>query len=173
MARSKTLIVGRAYGDDRPYKEGEVASGETIYPGMALEITGTNTDGDPLLAPVSTVDDETVYRVALTPESPPKTTDDDIPREHEYDAGENVQYAVLRPGDELQNALLADGGVLASSADANVAIGDTLGTNDDGTLKATTTAGAGVAVALEAVDNSSGGGGEGGVDAARLDVEVI
>lgn len=173
MARSRTLIIGNANGDDVPYKEGEVASGETVYPGMLLEQTGENARGEPLLAPVSSVDKDTSVRLALTPESPPKNTDADIPREHEYTAGEHIQYQVLRPGDVVQNGLLADGGVLSSASDADVSIGDGLGTNDDGTMKATTTAGAILAEATEAVDNSTGGGGEGGVDAARIAYEVV
>ena len=173
MARSRTLIIGHDYGDDVPYKEGEVASGATVYPGMILEQTGVNNDGDPLLQPVSSVEKlGAPVRIALSPESPPKNTDADIPRQHEYAAGEHVQYQVMRPGDEVQNALLADGGVLASASDADVSIGDGLGTNDDGTVKVSTTAGSIFAEAIEAVDNSTGGGGEGGVDAARISFEV-
>lgn len=176
MARSRTLIFGRDHGDDVPYKEGEVASGATIYPGMILEVSGTNSDGEPLVQPVSTVDKlGAPVRIALTPESPPKTSsaDSDIPRQHEYSAGEHIQYQVARPGDVIQNALLADGGVLGTASNADVSIGDSLGTNDDGTVKITSTGGAVFGEALEAVDNSAGGGGEGGVDAARLEFEVV
>jgi hypothetical protein len=176
MARSRTLVVGRDYGDDVPYKEGEVASGATIYPGMFLEVTGENSDGEPLLQPKSTDDDgDAAVRVALTPESPPKTTsaDSDVPREHEYNAGENVQYQVLRPGDEVQNGLLADGTSTPATSDADVSIGDKLVCFSDGSVRAGGTGGNAIAEATEAVDNSGGSGTEGGISAARISFEVI
>jgi|GEM_PF-3363931 len=158
------------------YEEAEVASGATVYPGMILEKTGENSDYEetPLVQPVSSVEKiGENFIVALTPESPPRGSDTDIPREHEYDAGESIQIAVCQPGCKVQNALLADGGVLASSGDANVSYDAALGSNDDGTLQVTTAAGSTLARAREAVDNSTGGGGEGGVDAARINVEVV
>lgn len=174
MARSLTKITARTYGDDKPYKEGEVDSGNTIYPGMLLEVTGTNSDDEPLLAPKSTNDDgDATVRMALTPGSPPRHNDSDNPREHEYDAGENVEYMVLRPGDEVQNGLLADGTALAASADANVSIGDKLVTYSDGSVRTGGTAGNAIAEAVEAVDNSGGGGSEGGISAKRIAFEVI
>jgi hypothetical protein len=176
MARSRTLVTGRDYGDDVPYKEGEVASGATIYPGMLLEVTGENSDGEPLLQPKSTDDDgDAAVRVALTPESPPKTAsaDSDVPREHEYDAGESVQYQVFRPGDEIQNGLLADGTALTTASNATVAIGDKLVTYSDGSVRTGGTAGNAIAEATEAVDNSGGGGTEGGISAKRVAFEVI
>ncbi len=123
MAKSRASIEGAQFGEEA-YKEGEVASGATIYPGMVLEITGTNGDGDPLLAPVSTVDKpDAAVRVALTPTAPPKGNDADEPREHEYSAGEVVQYQVFRSGDTIQNGLLADGTALATSSNATVSPG--------------------------------------------------
>lgn len=173
---SDTKILGETDNSMYEYEEGEVASGETIYPGMLVEKTGENNDYEetPFIQPVSSLDKVgDNFMVALEPSVPPRGDDADIPREHEYDAGEVIQFAVCQPGCEVQNALLADGGVLVSSGDANVSYDDRLGSNDDGTLKNTTTAGATLARAREAVDNSTGGGGEGGVDAARINVEVV
>ena len=76
---------------------------------------------------------------------------------------------VYRAGDTVKGALLAAGGDLSADSDANVSVGDTLGSNDDGALKATTTAGAGVAEANEALDNSGASAG----DRVRIDVEVL
>lgn len=171
---SNTLILGK----NAKYvtKEGQVASGETVYPGMVVEETGTASSGagagTPLIQPVSSVEKiGENMRVALTPDTPPHANDADIPIEHEYDAGEHVEFATVYAG-RVQNALLADGGVLASSSDADVSYDDALGTNDDGTLQITTAGGSVLGRARESVDNSSGGGGQGGVDAARIDVEV-
>jgi hypothetical protein len=164
MAKSDAKVTGKVYGNDTAYKEGEVASGETIYPGMLVEVTGDNGDGDPTLQPCQNVDAEIPVRVVLTPESPPKGNDSDIPIEHEYSAGENVQYYVARPGDEIQNALLANGENVGGLPQA-------LGANNDGSLATTTTNGATLARALEDVDNS-GGGDQAGISAARIDVEV-
>ncbi|UBF23366.1 capsid stabilizing protein [Haloarcula tailed virus 3] len=171
---SNTKILGK--NAEYTYKEGEVASGATVYPGMVVEETGTITDGagepTPLVQPVSSVEKiGENFRVALTPRSPPHANDADVPIEHEYDAGEHVQYATVYAG-RVQNAILADGGVLASSSDANVSYDDALGTNDDGTLQITTAGGSVLCRAREGVDNSTGGGGAGGVDGARIDVEV-
>jgi hypothetical protein len=173
---SETKILGK----DAEFvtKEGEVASGSTIYPGMVLEETGTVSGGagaaTPTVQPVSSIEKiGESFRVALVPDTPPHANDSDVPIEHEYDAGEHVEYAVVQPGSRVQNALLADGGVLASSSDANVSYDNALGTNDDGTLQITTAAGSVLARAREAQDNSTGGGGAAGVDAQRIDVEVV
>lgn len=173
---SDTKILGETDSSLYEYEEAEVASGSTIYPGMVLEKTGENSDydGRPTVQPVSSVEKLGAgFVVALEPDAPPRGNDTDVPRQHEYDAGENVQIATCLPGCEVQNALLADGGELASSSDANVSHDAALAANDDGTLKETTTAGSIIARAREAIDNSSGGGGEGGVDAARINVEVV
>lgn len=173
---SNSTILGK----DAEYttKEGEVASGETVYPGMILEETGAVSSGagaaTPTVRPVNSIEKiGESFRVALVPDTPPHANDSDVPIEHEYDAGEHVEYAVVRAGSRVQNALLADGGVLTSSSDANVSYDDALGTNDDGTLQITTAGGSVIARAREAQDNSTGGGGAAGVDAQRLDVEVI
>lgn len=173
---SSTEILGETDNSLFEYEEGEVASGATIYPGMILEKTGENSDYEetPILQPVSSIEKiGENFMVAETPKVPPRGDDTDIPREHEYTEGEVVQFAVCQPGAEVQNALLADGGVLASATDADISYDDALGSNDDGTLQLTTAAGSVLARAREAVDNSGGGGGEGGVDAARINVEVV
>lgn len=172
---SDTLILGK--NAEYVTLEGEVASGNTIYPGMILEETGTTSTAGadtPLVRPVQSVEKEDdSFRVALPPDTPPHANDADLPIEHEYDAGEHVEYAVVLPGGRVQNAILADGGVLAAAADADVSYDDRLGTNDDGTLQITSSSGTGICRAREAVDNSGGGGGQGGVDGARIDVEVV
>jgi hypothetical protein len=158
------------------YEEAEVASGSTIYPGMAVEKTGENSDHEetPTVQPVSSADKVGEnFIIALTPRAPPRGADSDIPIEHEYDAGESVQIAVCQPGCEVQNALLADGTGLATSAEANVSYDDRLGSSSDGSLKNTSTAGATLCRAREAVDNSGGGGDQGGISAERLNVEVV
>jgi len=173
---SETTILGK--NCDVEYREGEVASGATVYPGMVLEETGTTSSGagepTPTVQPISTVEkaDES-FRVALTPAAPPHANDADIPRQHEYDAGEHIQYAVVEPGSEVQNALLANGNDLATASEANVSYDDVLAPNDDGAVKTATSTDAGFARAREAVDNSGGSGTEGPGDMARLRVEVI
>jgi hypothetical protein len=171
---SETRILGK--NAEYTCLEGEVASGETVYPGMVIEETGTTASAGadtPTVRPVNSIEKiGESMRVALTPDTPPHANDADIPREHEYDAGEHVEYAVVYAG-QVQNALLADGGVLETATDADVSYDDALGTNDDGTLQITTAAGSILCRAREAVDNETGGGGEGGVDAARITVEVV
>jgi len=156
--------------------EGEVASGETIYPGMVVEETGTTSTAGadtPTVRPVNTIEkSHEVFRVATVPDTPPHANDSDDPVQHEYDAGEHVEYAIVYAG-RVQGALVADGGVLGTSSEADISYDDALATNDDGTLKNATGTDDGIARAREAVNNSSGGGGEGGVDAARIDVEVL
>jgi hypothetical protein len=172
MSQSKILGKNAEY----VHLEGVVASGATIYPGMIVEETGTTTSAGadtPTVQPVDSIEKiGESFRVACVPDTPPHANDADVPIEHEYDAGEHVEYAVVYAG-RVQNAILADGGVLGSSSDADISYDDALGTNDDGTLQLTTAAGSVLARAREAVDNSTGGGGAGGVDGARIDVEVV
>lgn len=173
---SETTILGK--DADYATKEGQVATGATVYPGMIVEETGTVTGGagaaTPTVQPASSVEKiGESFRVALVPDTPPHANDADVPIEHEYDAGEHVEYAVVRAGSRVQNALLADGTALTTAADATIAFDDALGTNDDGTLQLTTAAGSVLARAREPVDNSGGTGGQGGVSAKRIDVEVV
>jgi len=106
---SDVEIIGNGEYD---YKEGVVATGATVYPGMIVEITGENSDYEetPQVQPVSSVEKiGENFRVALTPDTPPKGDDTDIPRQHEYTEGEHIQFAVVQSGAIVQNALLADG----------------------------------------------------------------
>lgn len=172
---SDTKILGK--NAEHNVLEGEVASGATVYPGMIVEETGTVSGGagaaTPTVQPVSSVEKiGPAVLVALEPDTPPHANDADTVIEHEYDAGEYVEYARVYAG-RVQNALLADGTALAASGDATISYDDALGTNDDGTLQLTTAGGSVVARAREAVDNSTGGGTAGGVSAERIDVEVV
>lgn len=171
---SRTLILGK--NAEYTYKEGQVASGSTIYPGMIVEETGTTPSAGsdtPLVQPVSSIEKiGENFRVALTPDAPPHANDPDDPVQHEYDAGEHIQYATVYAG-RVQGALLANGADLATASDANIAYDDALGTNDDGSLQLTTAAGSVLARAREAVDNSSGSGTDGPGDMARIEVEVV
>lgn len=173
---SDVKILGSADSELYSYQEGVVAAGETIYPGMIVEKAGENSDYEetPEFQPVSSVEKiGENFMVALEPDTPPHSNATGDPIQHAYSAGESVQVAVCQPGCAVQNALLADGGVLTTASDATVAYDDALGSNDDGTLQKTTAGGSVLCRAREAVDNSTGGGGAGGVDAARINVEVV
>lgn len=171
---SRTLILGK--NAEYTYKEGEVASGNTVYPGMIVEETGTTSSAGsdtPTVRPVNSIEKiGENFRVALTPDSPPHANDSDDPVQHEYDAGEHIQYATVYAG-RVQGALLANGNDLATASDANVSYDDALGTNDDGALQITTAAGTVLARAREAVDNSGGSASDGPGDMARIEVEVV
>lgn len=165
---SITEIAGKTYGEPK-YKEAE--AGSDLTPGMILVQTGENSDGIPIYDSVSTVDQlGPQAQFARVPETPPQEdgTDTD-PIDHTIPSGTLVEIEVFDSGEEVQNAFLAAGSDLTTAANANVSFGDRLGTNDDGSLKATTTAGAAVAVAREAVDNSGAAAGE----FARINVEVL
>lgn len=172
---SNAQILGK--DTDEKKKEGEVASGNTIYPGMVVEETGTTSTAGadtPTVRPINNVEKlNEDFQVALVPRTPPHANDTDIPIEHEYDAGEHIEYAVVDEGARVQNALIADGGVLSSSGDANISYDDALASNDDGALKKSSTAGSIMARAREAVDNSGGSGDQGGISAKRIDLEVV
>lgn len=172
---SDTRILGK--NADYTTEEGEVASGATIYPGMVVELTGTTTTAGadtPLVQPVGTIEKtHENLRVALTPDTPPHANDADIPRQHEYDAGEHVEFAVVKSGSRVQNALLANGADLATASEATAAFDDALATNDDGSLKTATGADDALCRARQAVDNSTGTGSDGPGDMARIVVEAI
>lgn len=173
---SDTLILGK--NAEYVTLEGEVASGTTVYPGMILEENGTVAsagDDTPTVQPVQTADEVgRVFRVALTPDTPPHANDSDKPIEHEYDAGEHVEYAVVYAG-RIQNALLAAATNNNSTGDSKVdSYDDPLTTNDDGALAQHSKAGAIVARARESsVDNSGNAGDQAGIQALRIDVEVM
>lgn len=160
------------------YEEAEVASGNTVYPGMIVERTGENSDYEetPTVQPVGTADKlGAEFLVVLTPESPPRGSDTDIPREHEYDAGENIQIAVCQPGCKVQNLLLADGNSLTGGGSANVSYDDPLVSHDDGAVKSQSTAGAIFARVTEngGFDNSTGSASEGAGSMARINAVVV
>lgn len=162
MAKSRAVIEGQPCSDRSVYEEGQVASGVTVTPGMLLEQTGVSDDGEkPLVQPVSTADEaDPEVMVALAPDAPPKGNDADLPINHEYEAGENIQFRIFRSGDTIQNAVLAAGGDLATASEATVTYGDKVGTYSDGSVKATSTAGAALAVVDDDVDNSGAAAGE-------------
>lgn len=168
MPKSITDIAGRTYGEPK-YKEGE--AGSDLTPGELLVQTGTNADGVPIYDSVSTVDQlGPAPQFARVPKTPPaRDVSEDDPVDQTIPSGTLVEIRVFDTGETVQNALLAAGGDLATAAQANVSPGDRLGTNDDGSLKVTTTGGAAVAVARESNDNSGAAAG----DRARLSVEVL
>lgn len=168
MSKSITDIAGRTYGETK-YKEGE--AGSDLTPGELLVQTGTNADDEPIYDAVSTVDQlGPQAQFAMVPSTPPaRDTSDTDPIDQTIPSGTLVEVEVFDSGETVQNALLAAGGDLATASNATVSPGDRLGTNDDGSLKVTTTGGAAVAVAREAVDNSGAAAGE----RARIYVEVL
>jgi len=171
---SNALVLGK--NAEHVTLEGEVASGETLYPGMVVEERGTTPSAGadtPTVGVVDTADKlgESV-RVVLPPDTPPHANDADEPIEHEYDAGEHVEYAVVYAG-RVQNIILAAGNNLSGGGSADVSYDDPIVSNDDGGVKSQGTAGAIFARAREAVDNSGAGSNQGGISGARLDVEVV
>lgn len=175
---SETEILNEADESLYEYEEAQVASGTTIYPGMVLEKNGSTGDYEPkpTVQPVQTADEVgRNFIVALAPSAPPRGSDSDIPREHEYDAGENIEIAVCQPGCEVQNALLCAATNNSSTGDSKVdSYDDPLTTNDDGGLAQHSKAGAIMARAREAsVDNSGNAGTEGGIQGLRINVEVV
>jgi hypothetical protein len=168
MSDPTATIEGASYGEPI-YKEGE--AGSDLTPGELLVRTGTNANDEPIYDSVSTVDKlDPQAQFAQVPSTPPQRDGSDTdPVDQTISSGTLVEVRVYRSGDTVKGALLAAGGDLASASDANVSLGDTLGSNDDGSLKATTTAGAGLAVPNEAVDNSGASAG----DRVRIDVEVL
>jgi len=168
MSDPTATIEGKTYGEPI-YKEGE--AGSDLTPGELLIQTGTNAQGEPIYDSVSSVDAlDPQAQFAQVPSTPPQRDGSGAdPVDQTIASGTLVEVRVFRSGDTVKGALLAAGGDLATAGNADVSPGDTLGSNDDGALKATSTAGAGLAVANEAIDNSGAAGGE----RARIDVEVL
>ena len=161
-------VTGTVYHES-PYDEGEVASGASVTPGMGIEMAGLNPDGDPLVQPVSTVEPTGAQsRFAREQRVPPRGEDGSM-LDQVYDAGNHIEFRIYRPGDTVENALLAAGGDLATASEATITVGDPLAFNDDGSLKLATVAGAEEAQAREDVDNSGAAAG----DRARISVEVL
>lgn len=168
MSDPTATIEGKSYAEP-VYREGE--AGSDLTPGELLVRTGTNTAGEPIYDAVSTVDklDPQAQFAQVSSTPPQRDGSDTDPVDQTIPSGELVEVRVFRSGDTVKGALLAAGGDLATAGDADVSVGDTLGSSDDGSLKATSTGGAGVATANEAVDNSGAAAG----DRARIDVEVL
>lgn len=160
-------IKGKVYPDGA-YKEYEAAA--AITPGEGIEISGVD-NGNLQVQPVSSVEPTGASaRFALAQRAPPRAVGGDTsPVDQDYNSGDNVQAFVFDSGEEVENAFLAAGGDLGTGSEANVSVGDKLAFNDDGTLKEATTAGAEVAVALEAIDNSGASAG----NPVRIAVEVL
>jgi len=168
MSDPTATIEGKTYGEPI-YKEGE--AGSDLTPGELLVQTGTNAQGEPIYDAVASVEElGPQAQFAQVPSTPPQRDGSDTdPVDQTIDAGTLVEVRVFRSGDTVKGALLASGTDLATAAEADVSPGDRLGSYSDGSLKATTTAGAAVAVADEAVDNSGAAAGE----RARISVEVL
>lgn len=149
-------VLAKSY-DTTPYKEYEASA--AIEPGMVLRFSGTDSDGTPQVAPTDTVDETSPGTLVAREQRMPPRTGTGSPREQAYASGDNVECYQLQKGDEAY-LLLAAGADLSSSSNANVAVTDKLGVNDDGTLKVTTTTGAEVFRPQEAVDNSGASAGE-------------
>jgi len=158
-----TSVQGKLYEDQA--KKEELKAGTDITPGMGLEY---DSNGD--VIPVDSVEPTgATARFAIEPQVS-DTTGRSNPVDDDYtETDEVVHYINFRSGDEVDEALLASGADLTTASEADISIGDKLAFNDDGTLKEATTAGAEVAVAREAVDNS----GASASDFARIRVEVL
>ena len=158
-------IQGKQY-EDAVYKEAQ-ADG-TITPGDILEYTGE----DPVTVGRVSSNEPTGQPLMIAMEPPVPTDASTDPIDETYNDGDLVVFRVLRSGDTADNAWLASGTDLATASEANISVGDflapTTGGNRDGLLKEATTAGAEVAVAREAKDNSGGAGNN-----ARIHVEAI
>lgn len=168
---SLTDVIGRSYGE-AVYLEGE-ADG-ALTPGEIAERTGTNSAGEPTFGAVDSEDKLGAGVLVVTvPSTPPQRdgTDTD-PIDQEISDGNLVEVRVVRPGETIQNALLANGNDLAAGS-ANVSVGDPVTTAADGGVKSEAVAGAIFARFTEAVDNSTGQGSSPPGDRARVDIEVI
>lgn len=168
MSDPTATIEGKSYGEP-VYKEGE--AGSDLTPGELLVQTGTNAAGEPVYDSVSTTDKlDPQAQFAQVPSTPPQRdgTNSD-PVDQTIASGTLVEVRVFRSGDTVKGALLAAGADLTTAGNADISPGDTLGSSDDGSLKATSTGGAGVAEANEAIDNSGAAAGE----RVRIDVEVL
>jgi len=159
-------IQGKQY-EDVAHKEAQ-ADG-SVEPGRLLDYSGTG----PLTVEEYDTNEPTgaTFRIAMEPLVPTDASTDPI--NETYNDGDHVQYRVGRSGDTFDNARLAAGGDLATASEANISAGDKLAiTNENGetgVLKQATTSGAEVAIALEAVDNSSAAAGS----VERIHVEVL
>lgn len=164
------------HGDDDSGANKEGEADGTITPGDLIDLSGTGASGattERLFVRNST-DGTRQTLVALEQSYAGRGIDDD------YSDGDALVYKRMEPGDEFY-MFVFDGSNAASSGtdtsdNANISVGDKLvpysGGGQDGTLRAYDstdgdTAGAVIAEATEAVDNS------GGSSPARIKVEAV
>lgn len=135
------------------YKFDDFVAAAPITPGEGLEFVESN--GETQVQPVSTAGKQT-YMVAREQRNPPRAGSGK-PVDQSYDAGDRVEALVFRRGDEVYLRFGA-GADLAATADANFAVGDTVGWYSDGTLS--TAASTSIGVVRESIDNSGASAGE-------------
>jgi hypothetical protein len=139
MAENARTIVLKGDLGDR-YEEAKVASGQTIKPGMLIDL---NSSGEAIV--FNTAGGDTVTRVAIEDALQGRTVDD------AYAAGEVIRYFIPRPGDVL-NLLVADG--------ENIAIGDKIIASTGGKFIETTGTPTKIFGEAEEALNLSGGASE-------------
>lgn len=160
-----STILLKAEDSNRERREDGMANG-TITPGDLVERDSINTSGAKdkyETTRFSTDDSVTAPLVALEFARTGMGIDAD------YSDGDQMEYWVARPGDQLY-MWVAGGNNLSSSSNANISVGDLLGSGangDNGALRSGVSAGSEMFEALEAVDNSSSG------SKARIRVEAI
>lgn len=159
----ETILLNPSEADGR---EDDAQANGTITPGDLVSRDSINTSraNDTFEATRHSTDDsKTAPLVALEAEKGGRGIDDD------YSDGDLLEYYRAEPGDRLF-MWLADGTTLTTAANANISVGDTLGSAGGqvaGALRSGVTAGNEMFEALEAVDNSSGSG------KVRIRVEAI
>jgi hypothetical protein len=144
-------------------KRSDAQANGTVTPGHLISRDSINTSrgADIYEATVHSTDDaKTAPLVALEYAKTGRGISDD------YSDGDNLEYYVANPGDRFY-AFVSNPADISTSANANVSVGDTLGSDGNGALRAGVTAGNEMFEALEAVDNSGGSG------QARIEVEAI
>lgn len=158
-----TILLG-PYNEQK--RRGDGQANGTITPGDLLARDSVNTSGANDSFEVtrhSTDDEKTAPIVALEYAKTGRGIGDD------YSDGDDLEYIAAESGDRLF-MWVAGGSNLATASNANISVGDTLGSGangDNGALRSGVTAGNEMFEALEAVDNSSSG------SKARIRVEVI
>lgn len=158
-----TILLGP---DAKQKRRNDGQANGTITPGDLLARDSENTSGAHTSFEVtrhSTDDEKTAPIVALEYAKTGRGVGDD------YSDGDDLEYAALEQGDRAF-MWLAGGNNLTTASNANVSVGDTLGSGangDNGALRAGVSSGNEMFEALEAVDNSSSG------SKARIRVEAI
>lgn len=159
----ETILLG-PYDDQKQQGDGQ-ANG-TITPGDLVSRDSVNTAGandSYEMTRFSTDDSKTAALVAMEYSKAGRGVDDD------YSDGDDLEYYAAEQGDRLF-MWLAGGTNLSVAGNADVSVGDVLGSGangDNGALRSGVSAGSEMFEALEAVDNSTSG------SKARIRVEVI